>query len=284
MARLDARNGRSAPGDWFVDTRCIDCGGCRHVAPTLLADEAGLTIFTRQPADAMEEEQAWLGAELCPTQSIGTTSRRHAPVGLYPRQIASGVHLCGSNSRSSYGAHSWFVTRPDGNLLIDSPRATRKLMRAFEARGGIAAVLLSHRDDVADAEEYATHFGAAIYIHVDDARAAPFATNVIEGADPVPIRPGVVMIPVPGHTRGSVVYLVDDRDLFSGDSLAWDGDAGDLEAFADACWYSWTVQQKSLGRLAGHPFEQVFAGHGSWSPRRTTTEMRERLLALVDRM
>lgn len=66
----------------------------------------------------------------------------------------------GHNSPDSFGAHSWFVPRPDGGLMVDAPR---------------------HRRALAD---------------------------------------GVVVVPVPGHPRGSVVVHVDDRWLFTGDSLA----------------------------------------------------------------
>ena len=31
----------------------------------------------------------------------------------------------------------------------------------------------------------------------------------------------MVAFPVPGHTEGSVLYLVDDHLLFTGDSLCW---------------------------------------------------------------
>jgi hypothetical protein len=29
MARVALRHPDNAPGDWFVDERCIDCGTCR---------------------------------------------------------------------------------------------------------------------------------------------------------------------------------------------------------------------------------------------------------------
>ena len=94
----------------------------------------------------------------------------------------------------------------------------------------------------------------------------------------------MTVVPVPGHTRGSVVYLIDERWLFTGDSLAWDTDRNHLIAFRDACWYSWAEQKQSLHRLIGHDFEQVFAGHGSWSPPLNPEQMRTALETLVTRM
>ena len=40
MARVDLRNQANAAGDWFVDTRCIDCGTCRDIAPDLFTGRA----------------------------------------------------------------------------------------------------------------------------------------------------------------------------------------------------------------------------------------------------
>ncbi len=177
------------------------------------------------------------------------------------------MYYCGFNSEYSYGANSYFVRRPAGNLLVDSPRWTRLLAEPIEALGGIDDVLLTHRDDVADAEKWAAHFGARVWVHADDRSAAPFATDVVAGQLDREVRPGLVMVPVPGHTKGSVAYVLEGRYLFSGDSLAWreagDGVPAGLTAFRNACWYSWAEQTLSLGRLAaGHRFSWVLPGHG----------------------
>ena len=44
MARVDLRNDANVAGDWFVDTRCIDCGTCREIAPALFADHYDLSV------------------------------------------------------------------------------------------------------------------------------------------------------------------------------------------------------------------------------------------------
>lgn len=283
MATPRNRNPESSAGDWYVDTRCINCGASRHVAPELIVESRGLSVFARQPEGAAEVHQAWLAAEVCPTRSVGAPQGEHSPPGLYPHAIEPNVLLCGHNARSSYGAHSWLVIRPSGNLLVDSPRYTNKLAEPFDERGGISAILLTHRDDVADAAKWADRYQAAVYIHADDADAAPYATELIAGLDASEILPDVVAIPVPGHTKGSVVYRVGTA-LFTGDSLYWNTDTNDLDAFEHACWYSWSAQKESLARLGQYDFERVFAGHGAWSPRLERAEMRERLMGLVARM
>ena len=177
--------------------------------------------------------------------------------------------------------------RDDGNVLVDSPVFTKKLVGPFEAMGGIARIFLSHRDDVADAGRWASHFDADVYIHRDDRSAAPYATHVLAGegpADATEIAPGLRFIPLPGHTRGSAALQVDDAYLFTGDSLCWRPEQNALHAFRDACWYSWSVQKQSLRALSSYDFERVFSGHGSWSPRLDAATMRERLQSLVESM
>ena len=283
MAKLSARNPGSAPGDWYVDTSCIDCGASRNVAPGLVICRNDLSVFARQPADAEEELAAWRAALVCPTASIGRTTGGRPPPGLFPQELAAGVFRCGYNARASFGAHSYFVRRPDGNLLVDSPRFVRQLVSRFEAMGGLTDVLLTHRDDVADAARFVEHFRARAWIHEHDGDAAPFASEALTGRAPITIRHGLLAIPLPGHTRGSVAFLLDDHYLFPGDSLAWSFERGDLQTFRDACWYSWEEQTRSLAQLATHRFEWVLPGHGG-SARRSAAEIHARLLALVSRM
>jgi glyoxylase-like metal-dependent hydrolase (beta-lactamase superfamily II)/ferredoxin len=283
MARVDQRHSGNAVGDWFVDTRCIDCGTCREIAPDLFVERGGGSVMRRQPA-AGEETAAWLAAQACPTMSIGTISRRRRPGRLYPREVSptSGVFDVGYCSQDSFGASAWFVVRPAGNVLVDSPRFTEALAAPIAELGGIDHVALTHRDDVADARRWAERFGARTWIHADDRSSAPWATDVITVEQD--LQPGLRAIPVPGHTKGSVVFLLDDTWLFTGDSLAWSHELADLTAFRDACWYSWRAQTESLAALAErHQFAAVLPGHGA-RHLGTPDVMHERLVALVARM
>src|SRR3954468_20887464 len=89
VARLDLRNPVNAPGDWFVDTRCIDCGTCREIAPELFGEDVGCSVVRHQPADDQELD-AWLAAQACTTSSIGTLCRRRRPGRLFPREAEPG--------------------------------------------------------------------------------------------------------------------------------------------------------------------------------------------------
>jgi len=241
-------------------------------------------VFARQPASDEERLAAWRAVLVCPTASVRSETTQARPrATIFPQQATEDVWRCGFNARSSFGAHSYFVHRADGNLLVDSPRYASELVKWFENADGIAHVLLSHQDDVADARKYAERFGARVWIHDEDRSAAPFATDLLHGDSPHTIAPGVVAIPVPGHPRGSVVYLLDDRVLFTGDSLAWSMSDHDLVAFHDACWYSWSALKASLARLADYRFEWLLPGHG-WPAHLAADEMNVRLRALVARM
>ncbi len=286
MARIADRHPGNAPGDWYVDTRCIDCGACRQLDPDVFVAGRNQSLVARQPgAREGDQRAAWRASVACPTQSIGTQSRQRRPAALFPQELSDGVFYCGYNSEHSFGANSFFVARPGGrNLLVDSPRWTRFLAEPLAAMGGIDHILLTHSDDVADAARWAEHFGARVWIHEHDRHAAPFASDILEGDADVTIADDLIAIPLAGHTRGSVAYLLEGRYLFSGDSLAWDPAVGDLTAFRGACWYSWAAQTRSLARLAGaRSFEWVLAGHGDRQCR-PADEMHSRLVALVSRM
>jgi len=262
MTNKRARHPDNASGDWYVDTSCIDCGASCNVAPGLIVRSGGQSVFARQPKGALEEEAAWRAAIVCPTASVRTEFVRKAPKSLYPHELGPGVYRCGYNSRKSFGAHSYFVVRQSGNFLIDSPRYMRQLVSFFEDNGGLTDVLLTHSDDVADADRYAEHFSSRVWIHEHDASAAPYATDLLHGTESIELHAGMLVIPTPGHTRGSVCYLLDSKYLFTGDSLAWSFEQNRLHAFRDYCWYSWAEQKRSLAGLAEYEFEWVLAGHG----------------------
>jgi glyoxylase-like metal-dependent hydrolase (beta-lactamase superfamily II)/ferredoxin len=283
MARRDRRHPGNAAGDWFVDTSCIDCDACRQCAPDTFGLAGGQSIVVRQPRDAAEQRAAALALLVCPTGSIGTTGAAPDLAGVVPWEIDGGVYLCGHNSQDSYGATSFLAVRPEGNVMVDAPRWVPSLADRLAELGGLSHVLLTHRDDVADAARYAERFGARVWIHELDARAAPFAEGRIAGTEPVELRPGLRAIPVPGHTRGSVVFLLEDRFLFTGDSLHFSRELGDLSAFDRQCWYSWEEQTRSLERLESERFEWVLAGHGD-RRRATPEENRASLVRLVERM
>jgi glyoxylase-like metal-dependent hydrolase (beta-lactamase superfamily II) len=280
---MTQRHSANAPGDWYIDTRCTDCSAARTVAPGLIIEKGGQSVFARQPETPEEVLMAWRARLLCPTASVRSQRRTEMPDGVFPEPMTNRVYRLGYNAASSYGAHSFLIRRDSGNAMVDAPRFTQAVSAQLEEWGGLADILLTHRDDIGDAERYAKHFGARVTIHKWDRARAPFADNILEGREVTPLGGDLVAIPVPGHTKGSVAYLYDGRCLFTGDSLAWSFKENDLTAWRDYCWYSWPEQTKSLGRLLGYSFEWVLAGHGG-SKGLAPADMHARLKALVERM
>ena len=217
-----------------------------------------------QPVGVEQEAELWRAAAACPTKSIGNRDQLQEPAGVFPYRMTDGVFALGNNARSSFAAHSFLVTRPDGNLMIDSPRFNRPLADSIDALGGIAHVLLTHRDDVADADRWAEQYGARVWIGETDADAAPYATDLTGVESVTVISPGAVSIPAPGHTQGHVLYHVDDRVLFTGDTLHWNHRRGEFDVFPKQTFFSWAALADTMDLIAALKVEWMFAGHGMW--------------------
>ncbi|MGZ3443395.1 MAG: MBL fold metallo-hydrolase, partial [Polyangia bacterium] len=126
---------------------------------------------------------------------------------------------------------------------------------------GVRTMVLSHRDDVADHAAFARRFGCERVMHAADAGALPIERRVT-GADPIALDDELTIVPVPGHTRGSIALLYRDQFLFTGDHLWWDEDDERLDMGRGVCWYSWQEQLASLRKLRGYRFSWVLPGHG----------------------
>jgi glyoxylase-like metal-dependent hydrolase (beta-lactamase superfamily II)/ferredoxin len=253
------------PGDFYVDDTCIDCGACRWIAPDTFDRAGEMSRVHAQPTGADAAATALRALVACPTASIGCREKHNmnAAVAAFPQQVAEGVYFCGYTSRHSFGAAAWLVVRPDGNVLVDSPRYVDRLADRIEAMGGVKLMLLTHQDDVADHAQFHKRFGCKRAIHEADQRACPEAEIVLRGSEEQELGEGLLAIPTPGHTAGSVCYLHDRRALFTGDHLAYSRRLGHLYAFRDACWHSWSAQLDAMRRLAEHSFTDVLPGHGA---------------------
>jgi glyoxylase-like metal-dependent hydrolase (beta-lactamase superfamily II)/ferredoxin len=264
MDNLKKRVVENVSGDFFVDSTCIDCDACRQIAPEVFGEAADHSFVRKQPVFPRERRQALHALLSCPTGSIGSLGEDDpkAAMGDFPLLVEDPVFYCGFNSPKSYGGNSYFVRHAQGNWMIDSPKFMPALVKAFEARGGIANIFLTHSDDVADAEKYARHFGSRRIIHWAELHSQPGAELVLDGEKPRRLAPDFLAIPTPGHTEGHCVLLFGERFLFTGDHLAWNRHERRLEAFEDYCWHSWEEQTESMRRLTNWRFEWVLPGHG----------------------
>jgi glyoxylase-like metal-dependent hydrolase (beta-lactamase superfamily II)/ferredoxin len=288
MASPHRRLPSNADGDFYVDETCIDCGACRWIAPASFDAMAGQSRVHTQPRDPNEVDRSLMALIACPTGSIGATEDHDLKSAqrAFPARIDGDVFHCGFHSEKSFGAASYLIVRPEGNVLVDSPRWNRGLADRIEAMGGIATLFFTHRDDVADHAKWTERFGAERIIHIDDrSHQTKDVERTIEGDHPVELTHDLLVIPTPGHTRGSACMLYAGRFLFSGDHVAYDLEDKMVYAFRGACWYDWKVQIRSMRRLLDFDFEWILPGHEApcrFAPAQMKNEL-ERCIAWMER-
>jgi glyoxylase-like metal-dependent hydrolase (beta-lactamase superfamily II)/ferredoxin len=266
MATLQQKRLENTEGNFYVDSSCIDCDTCRWIAPAIFNRQASQSAVYQQPTTDTEKLLAMQALLACPTASIGTVDK---PTDIkqvqqtFPVPVEDNVYHCGYHSEASYGAASYFIQKSEGNILIDSPRFTSPLVKRFEALGGIKYLYLTHQDDVADHQKFQQHFKCERILHQDDIQPSTQGVELkLSGTEVVELTPDVLIIPVPGHTKGHTVLLYKNKFLFTGDHLAWSPYFNNLYAFNRYCWYSWSEQIKSMEKLAHYSFEWVLPGHG----------------------
>jgi glyoxylase-like metal-dependent hydrolase (beta-lactamase superfamily II)/ferredoxin len=286
MARAEKRLPHNADGEFFVDDSCIDCDTCRALAPAVFGRAADFeqSFVKHQPTGPEERQHALMALVACPTAAIGTLSKIDVrpAVDAFPTPVAEEVYYCGFASESSFGAASYLIRHPQGNVLVDSPRASRPLMARLHALGGVRTMFLTHRDDVADHAVFRREFGCERVLHRAD--LSPSTADVehpLDGDAPIELAPDLLAIPVPGHTPGSMALLYADTFLFSGDHLWWSPERGRLHASRCVNWYSWEDQVRSLHRLLQYRFRWLLPGHGRRFQAPSAEAMHEELVRLI---
>ena len=266
MAHLNQRRSQNVSGDFYVDSTCIDCDTCRWMAPEVFHSAGEQSAVHHQPVNETERLRSLQALLACPTASIGTVEK---PKDIkdaqqsFPILVEENIYHCGYHAENSFGAASYLIVRPEGNVLVDSPRFTPPLVKRIEELGGIHYLYLTHRDDVADHQKFAEHFGCKRILHRDELTTGTRDVEIqLTGSETVQLEPDLLIIPVPGHTKGHTVLLYNNKFLFTGDHLAWSDQLNQLIAFRSACWYSWSELIKSMRKLANYSFEWVLPGHG----------------------
>lgn len=266
MAHLADRRSQNVAGDFYVDRSCIDCDTCRWMSPEIFSREGSQSIVFHQPTNETERLHALQALLACPTGSIGTVEK---PTDIklaqesFPILVAENVYHCGYHAENSYGAASYLIQRSEGNILVDSPRFTPPLVKQLEAMGGVRYLYLTHRDDVADHQKFREYFECDRILHSDEITRSTQSVEIkLRGAEPYQLDSDLLIIPVPGHTKGHTVLLYKNKFLFTGDHLAWSARLNQLVGFRDVCWYSWDELKRSMQKLSHYDFEWVLPGHG----------------------
>lgn len=120
--------------------------------------------------------------------------------------------------------HAYLYQREQGNVLFYNTCQQDDIER-FAERGGVDYQLLSHRDEVGDSLSLIRErFHARLGIHQQDQQALEeLFTPDLVFTERQFLLSDVEVIPTPGHTPGSVCFLVTSvtgsRYLFTGDTL-----------------------------------------------------------------
>ena len=298
MANPAQRLPTNIPGEFFVDSTCIDCDQCREIAPEVFHDAEDHASVFRQPDSPARIRGALRALVTCPVGAIGSEQKHDLgpAVASFPERIEDNVYFCGFAAESSFGASSYLIVRPEGNVLVDSPRFAGRLVKRIEELGGVRWMFLSHVDDIADHARFRRHFGCDRIIHKREIRSAiadiEWQLEGDEAQDLGPklgeklgakLGPDLLAIPTPGHTRGHTVLLYRDKFLFTGDHLWWSPVRKQLTASRAYCWYNWGEQIESMERLLDYRFEWVLPGHGR-RHHASAEEMRQSLAQCVEWM
>ncbi|PIA35594.1 hypothetical protein AQUCO_03500154v1 [Aquilegia coerulea] len=228
LKKARERRSQNVQGDFFVDHTCIDCDTCRWMAPKTFTRIDTKSAVFKQPDGETERIKALQALLSCPTSSIRTEKPPHDILEVqktFPlpidEQSIPGVFHCGYHSEASYGATSYLIMHPQGNILVDSPRYTKQLAHNIEMLGGARYMFLTHRDDVADHEKWSKRLSCDRIIHskeVDENTAD--AEMKLEGLGPWSLSNDFEFIHTPGHSEASVcLFYKPLKILFTGDHL-----------------------------------------------------------------
>lgn len=245
------------------------------MAPETFGRAGEQSAVHSQPTDQEGRVRALQALLSCPTYSIHVTNRsseelKAAQQGL-PKLVpgTSAVYHCGWADAKSFACASYLIVRPEGNVLVDSPRFNPVLVKQIEALGGVKWIFLTHKDDVGDHAKFAAHFKAPRILHQTEVVAdTADVEHQLTGEGPWALPGGgskdIELVFTPGHTSGHVcLYYAPDRVMFTGDHLSADYD--DPEAayiFTDFCWHSVPMQVESVAKLLQYDFLHVLPGHG----------------------
>eukprot|EP00210_Caulerpa_lentillifera_P005449 g5211.t1 len=189
----------------------------------------------------------------------------------FPIQVSGceGVFYCGFTDEKSFGACSYFVNSPNGNVLVDCPRFNPALIKQFDSLGGIKFIFLTHKDDIGDHEKWAKHYKATRIIHKLEVQSSTQGCEIqLEGEGPWTVGPNgdsneMEIISTPGHTDGSLCLLhKPSQTMFTGDHFAYSGRMGRLSIFPRYNRYGIQKQFESVLKLADYDFVRILPGHG----------------------
>lgn len=280
------RRPQNVEGEFFVDKRCIDCDACRWMAPETFARVGDKSAVFKQPSTKEERLKALQALISCPTSSIHTEKPPKEILQVHEtfplpieENLLPGVYHCGYHDENSYGATSYLIVHPEGNVLVDSPKYVERLAQKIENLGGVRHMFLTHEDDVGDHKLWAKRFGCERILHSEDVDDSTKDVEMqLHGSGPWSIGCDFELIHTPGHTDGSVcLFYKPLKILFTGDHLADKRDMG-LSIFEMYNKSSVHLQLENVLKFLDLDFLWILPGHGRRVQFRDNQDKNSRLL------
>lgn len=134
-----------------------------------------------------------------------------------------GVHSLRRAPRFAIGHRSFVVQTDKGSLLWDAPSyVDDEILGVVRDLGGVAAIAASHPHMFGAQLSWSREFGAApVYVNALDQEWLPRMDPAIElWKEQIEPLPGVSLLHVGGHMRGSSVALAADGTLLVGDTIS----------------------------------------------------------------
>src|ERR1700691_6066026 len=101
----------NVPGDFFVDSTCIDCDACRQIAPSVFGEAAETSYVKTQPVASADRRQALQALLACPTGSIGCLGDDDVKAVMkdFPLVVEGPVHRWPSGEYAGPGMRHLFL-------------------------------------------------------------------------------------------------------------------------------------------------------------------------------
>jgi hydroxyacylglutathione hydrolase len=162
-------------------------------------------------------------------------------------------------SMDGFDVNSYVVHAPEGDVIVDAGAEPEKILDA--TRAPVAAILVTHghADHVNSLEFVRRQTGAPVYMHPADAEGKVEGYEPLEDGRVLDLAGlGIRVFHTPGHSSGSVTFVVGD-DQIVGD-LILPGSVGRT----DIPGASWEEIEESIRRVMPLWEEgtRLYAGHG----------------------
>ncbi|KAJ7942709.1 metallo-beta-lactamase family protein [Quillaja saponaria] len=251
-----------------------------------------MSAVYKQPNSEEERLKALQALLSCPTNSIHTEkpppdilkAQDSFPIPVDEHRTP-GVYHCGYHSENSYGAASYLIVHPEGNILIDSPRFTERLAYNIEMLGGARYMFLTHKDDVADHKKWSKRLNCIRILHSSDVDISTADVEMqLQGKGPWSLYKDVQLIHTPGHTEGSVCLLYKSHKiLFTGDHVGM-AESGVMSMWEKYNQCSVPMQLNNIKMLVDLDIKLLLPGHGRRIKFKDEHEKKAIIEALVQNM